>query len=424
MNKTITFADKLTAWFALLSGLSISAVAVWYSVAGLVAIFAASVIPIIVMGVVLEVGKLVATVWLKQNWSIAPRLIRLYLFIAVLILMLITSMGIFGYLSKAHLDQAVPTGNVVAQVAIFDEKIKTQRENIEAGRRALKQMDATIDETIARSKTDQGAVNANAMRTRQAKERTQIQTEIARAQTEIAKLNEQRAPIAAELRKVEAEVGPIKYIAALLYSDNPDTNTLEKAVRWVIILIVVIFDPLAVVLLLASQYSFASFKKRDEEGGVILDHDGTIIGVQSNDKPKQKVEPTITESVPDISTITPAYPVTDSDLEELAKAKAEAKEKVYDAPAAVYADITTEQAFKEAVDAGIYNPDGTLIETPKTFAPPGTPGEVWDTPLETQSEQQPDNKLDKIYKASTEELAKQKRSRGWFNAVFPKQDNN
>ena len=226
------------------------------------------------------------------------------------------------------------------------------------------------------------------------------------------------------MRKVEAEVGPIKYIAALLYNDDPDTNTLEKAVRWVIILIVVIFDPLAVVLLLASQYSFASFKRRDEEGGVILDRDGTIIGVQSTDQPKQKIEPVITESVPDISTITPAYPVTDNDLEELAKAKAEAKEKVYDAPAAVYADITTEQAFKEAVDAGIYNPDGTLIETPKTFAPPGTPGEVWDTPVETQSEQQPDDKLDKIYKASTEELAKQKRSRGWFNAVFPKRDNN
>jgi hypothetical protein len=443
MIKTITFADKLTAWFALLSGLSISAVAVWYSVAGLVAIFAASVIPIIVMGVVLEVGKLVATIWLKQNWSIAPKLIRLYLFIAVVILMMITSMGIFGYLSKAHLDQAVPTGNVVAQVSILDEKIKTQRENIEAGRKALKQMDETIDQTIARSKTDQGAVNANAMRTRQAKERAQIQADIAKAQVEIAKLNEQRAPIAAELRKVEAEVGPIKYIAALIYGDDPDTNTLEKAVRWVIILIVIIFDPLAVVLLLASQYSFASFKRRDQEGGVVLDRDGTIIGVQSTDQPKQKVEPTITESIPDITTINPVYPVTDNDLDELSKAKEEAKEKVYDAPAAVYADITTEPAFKQAVNAGVYNPDGTLIAPAPTFnelseedvarlkegkelkfAPPGTPGEVWDTPLETQSEQQPDSKLDKIYKASTEELAKQKRTRGWFNAVFPKRDNN
>ena len=194
---------------------------------------------------------------------------------------------------------------------------------------------------------------------------------------------------------------------------------------------------------MASQYSFASFKRRDEEGGVVLDRDGTIIGVQSTDQPKQKVEPTITESIPDITTINPVYPVTDNDLEELSKAKEEAKEKVYDAPAAVYADITTEPAFKQAVDAGVYNPDGTLIAPAPTFnelseedvarlkegkelkfAPPGTPGEVWDTPLETQSEQQPDSKLDKIYKASTEELAKQKRSRGWFNAVFPKRDNN
>ena len=296
MNKTITFSDKLTAWFALLSGLSISAVAVWYSVAGLVAIFASSVVPIIVMGVVLEVGKLVATVWLKQNWSIAPRLIRLYLFIAVVILMMITSMGIFGYLSKAHLDQAVPTGNVVAQVAIFDEKIKTAKENIESGRKALKQMDATIDETIARSKGEQGAINANAMRTRQAKERTQIQADIARAQVEIAKLSEQRAPVAAELRKVEAEVGPIKYIAALLYDDNPDSNTLEKAVRWVIIMIVIIFDPLAVVLLLASQYSFAWFR-RQEEGGVVLNKDGTIVGLQPTEVEKKKVEPTIVSPV-------------------------------------------------------------------------------------------------------------------------------
>jgi DNA integrity scanning protein DisA with diadenylate cyclase activity len=417
MNKTITFADKLTAWFALLSGLSISAVAVWYSVAGLVAIFAASVIPIIVMGVVLEVGKLVATVWLKQNWAIAPKLIRLYLFIAVIILMLITSMGIFGYLSKAHLDQAVPTGNVVAQVAIFDEKIKTAKENIESGRRALKQMDATIDETIARSKGEQGAINANAMRTRQAKERTQIQSDIAKAQVEIAKLNEQRAPAAAELRKVEAEVGPIKYIAALLYDDNPDNNTLEKAVRWVIILIVVIFDPLAVVLLLASQYSFAWFRRQEEEGGVVLDKDGTIVGFQSAEIEKKKVEPTIAvplaqdaeQQIEEPPRVIDHYPVTEAELEEFSKAKEIAREKIL----AVSVDLP-EPVIEEII--------AEVVEAKKEIsAPPGTPGEVWDTPI---SEQQPEDKLDKIYKNSAEELAKQKRSRGWFNAYFPKQDNN
>jgi hypothetical protein len=261
----ITFGDKIIAWMALLSGLTISAVAIWYSVAGLVSIFAAAVVPIIVMGVALEVSKLIATVWLKINWNRAPIFIRTYLLIAIAILMVITSMGIFGFLSKAHSDAGLVSGDVQAKIAVYDEKIKTERENIEANRKALKQMDATIDETIARSKTDQGAVNANAMRQRQAKERTQIQSDIAKSQKTIAALNEERAPVAAEVRKVEAEVGPIKYIAAFIYDSNPDANLLEKAVTWVIIIIVSVFDPLAVILLLASQYSFQWFRKAREE---------------------------------------------------------------------------------------------------------------------------------------------------------------
>ena len=261
----ITFGDKIIAWMALFSGLTISAVAIWYSVAGLVSIFAAAVVPIIVMGVVLEVSKLIATVWLKINWNRAPVFIRTYLLIAIAILMVITSMGIFGFLSKAHSDQSLVSGDVQAKIAVYDEKIKTERENIEAARKALKQMDETIDQTIARSKTDQGAVNANAMRQRQAKERAQIQSDIAKSQKTIAALNDERAPIAAEVRKVEAEVGPIKYIAAFVYGDNPDANLLEKAVTWVIIIIVSVFDPLAVILLLASQYSFQWFRKAREE---------------------------------------------------------------------------------------------------------------------------------------------------------------
>jgi hypothetical protein len=261
----INLSDKIIAWLALLSGLTISAVAIWYSVAGLVSIFAAAAIPIIVMGVVLEVSKLIATVWLKINWDRAPIYIRSYLIGAIAILMVITSMGIFGFLSKAHSDQTLVSGDVQSKIAIYDEKIKTERENIEAGRKALKQMDATIDETIARSKTDQGAVNANAMRQRQAKERAQINSDITKSQKTIATLNEERAPIAAEIRKVEAEVGPIKYIAAFVYGSNPDANLLEKAVTWVIIIIVSVFDPLAVILLLASQYSFQWFRRAEEE---------------------------------------------------------------------------------------------------------------------------------------------------------------
>jgi hypothetical protein len=233
-------------------------------VAGLVAIFAAAAIPIIIMGVTLEISKLVATVWLKMNWSRAPKLMRAYLLTAIAVLMLITSMGIFGFLSKAHLDQAIPTGDIAAKVAIIDEKIKTERDNIEAARKALTQMDATVDQTIARSSDEKGADKAVALRRSQQRERTVLQNEIATAQKKISAYNEERAPIAKDLRAVEAEVGPIKYIASLIYGENPDANVLEKAVTWVIIIIVFVFDPLAVILLLASQYSFQWFRKEEE----------------------------------------------------------------------------------------------------------------------------------------------------------------
>jgi len=157
-------SDKIIAYLTLVSGLAISAVAVWYSVAGLVSIFAAAASSIIIMGVALEGSKLVATVWLKWNWNRAPRLIKIYLITAISILMLITSMGIFGYLSKAHLDQNLVGGDVVDKVAILDEKIKTQRDNIEASRKALKQMDEAVDQTMARSTSEQGADKAANLR--------------------------------------------------------------------------------------------------------------------------------------------------------------------------------------------------------------------------------------------------------------------
>ena len=264
MKYTYDLSDKIIAYLTLISGLTISAVAVWYSVAGLVSIFAAGALSIIIMGVALEGSKLVATVWLKWNWKRAPRMIKIYLISAIAILMLITSMGIFGFLSKAHLDQSLVSGDVVDKVAIIDEKIKTQRDNIEAARKALRQMDEAVDQTMARSNDEKGADKAAALRRQQQRERTNLQNDIAKSQAEIAKLNEERAPIAKELRVVEAEVGPIKYIAKLIYGDNPDANILEKAVTWVIIIIVLVFDPLAVVLLLASQYSFQWFRQEKD----------------------------------------------------------------------------------------------------------------------------------------------------------------
>jgi hypothetical protein len=258
-------SDKIMAYMALFSGLTISAVAIYYSVAGLVSIFAAAAVPIIIMGAVLEISKLIATLWLKLNWQRAPIFIRTYLLLAIAILMLITSMGIFGFLSKAHSDQNLVSGDVQSRIAVYDERIKTARDNIEANRRALTQMDAQVDQVLGRTDDARGAERAVQIRRNQAKERTNLQNEIAKEQKLIAQLNEESAPIRAEVRQVEAKVGPLKYIAALIYGDNPDANILEKAVTWVIIIIVVVFDPLAVILLLASQYSFQWFRKDQEE---------------------------------------------------------------------------------------------------------------------------------------------------------------
>ena len=252
----------ILAWLLLLTGLTISAVAIYYSVVGLTAIFSAAVIPIIIMGSALEVGKLVCASWLKANWERAPRFMKYYMVTAVIVLMLITSMGIFGFLSKAHNDQNLVSGDVTSKIAIYDEKIKIARDNIDANRKALKQMDEAVDQVMGRSNDEKGADKAVAIRRGQQKERSRLQSEIASEQKTITSLNEERAPIAAEVRKVEAEVGPIKYIAKFLYGEHgADENMLEKAVTWIIILIVVVFDPLAVIMLLAAQMTFGWNKR-------------------------------------------------------------------------------------------------------------------------------------------------------------------
>jgi hypothetical protein len=249
----------------LLTALTLSTIAAWYSISGLTAIFAAAVIPIIIMGGALEFAKVITTVWLHRHWDRVSLKIKFYLSTAVVALAFLTSMGIYGFLSKAHIDQGIPAGDVAAKVSLLDEKIKIQRENIEVARQALTQMNAQVDQRLGRSASEQGAERAVVIRRQQSGERNKLQKEIADAQKEISKLNEERAPIASELRKVEAEVGPIKYIAALVYGDDTDQATLEKAVRWVIILIVLVFDPLALTLVIAANGSRKWEKEREDD---------------------------------------------------------------------------------------------------------------------------------------------------------------
>ena len=277
-----------------LSGLTLSAVAIYYSVIGLTSIFAAAFWPIVVMGATLEVSKLVAASWLKAYWTRIPKLMKAYMSIAVIVLMVITSMGIFGFLSKAHLDQNIVSGDVTSKIAIYDEKIKTEKENIDANRKALKQMDEAVDQVMGRSQDEKGAEKAVTIRRAQQKERSRIAQDIAESQKRIAALNEERAPIAAEVRKVEAEVGPIKYIAALIYGENPDQNLLEKAVTWVIMIIVFVFDPLAVLMLLASQMTWG-WRKTEED--VQLVHDTVPVYVEEpvNDAKYERDDGPLTE---------------------------------------------------------------------------------------------------------------------------------
>lgn len=260
-----TLNDKIIAYLALVSGLAISGVAEYYSIMGLIAIYPAAFWPVIILGIVLGVGKISATVWLKQNWEWSPFFLKAYVLPAIIILMMITSLGVFGFLSKAHSDQSLVSGDVQSKIAIYDEKIKTAKENIEADRRQLRQMDEAVDQVMARSTTEEGATKSNAIRRAQARDRATLAKSIEANQKLIGVLNDEAAPIRAEVRKVEAEVGPIKYIAHLLYGENPDTNILEKAVIWVTVLIVIVLDPLAIVLLLSSQYSFQRFREVEKD---------------------------------------------------------------------------------------------------------------------------------------------------------------
>ena len=302
-------------YITLATALIISLSAAVYSILGLTAIFAAAFWPIVIMGGSLEVGKIVTTLWLHKYWDRAEIQYKLYLCTAVAVLMFLTSMGVFGFLSKAHSDQSLVSGDVGSKIAVYDEKIKTAKENIEANRKQLKQMDEAVDQVMARSSDEKGADKANAIRRSQLKDRGALAKDIETNQKLIAKLNDEAAPIRAEVRKVEADVGPIKYIAALVYGDNPDANLLEHAVRWVIILIVVVFDPLALTLLLAATKSIEwehginlfniEKKKREEEEEEIKDEtpfddwtDEDYAALTKEIEEKEKAEAELNEDIP------------------------------------------------------------------------------------------------------------------------------
>jgi hypothetical protein len=246
-----------------LTAIALSAIAAYYSVIGLAQIFPGSYWPIIIMGSVLEAAKLVTVSWVYNNWKTTFSALKVYFLIAVILLMAITSMGIFGYLSKAHIEHSSSISPLVEKEMIYEEKIKTLKENIETNRKNVLQLDAAVDQVMARSADERGAERSNQIRKAQQKERIRAADEIARAQTEIQKITEEKSPISLEIKKAESDLGPIKYVADVVYGTQ-DRDLIDKAVRLVIFVIIVVFDPLAVLLLIAANQTYRRLKDKPE----------------------------------------------------------------------------------------------------------------------------------------------------------------
>ena len=251
-----------TILITFLSAISISVIAAGYSIIGLSTLFAGAVIPIIAMGSALEVGKLVAASWLYNNWrnKLVPRAIKAYLTFAVIVLIFITSMGIFGFLSKAHLDQVQPTSSNNIKIELIDKQIDQQQKIIDRSNKTLTLLDSALEKYVDMEYVTRGLKE----REKQKPERDKLTLAINNASDEIAKLTTEKATLELEQDKIEAEVGPIKYIAELIYGDEAKDH-FDKAVRWVIIILIFVFDPLAVLLLIAANISLRSRKVEKEE---------------------------------------------------------------------------------------------------------------------------------------------------------------
>ena len=245
-----------------ISAISISLIAAGYSIIGLATLFAGAATPIIAMGSALEVGKLVAASWLYNNWSEnIPKTLKAYLFTAIIVLVFITSMGIFGFLSKAHLDQVRPTGNNAVQIALIDKQINQQELIIERAENTLNRLDKALDVYIAKEYVSRGLKE----RKKQKEERDFLNTEIKNAMDEIAKLVNAKSDIDIAQLKIEADVGPLKYVAELIYGENAKDN-FDSAVRIIILILIFVFDPLAVLLLIAANISLKQWRdKRNEK---------------------------------------------------------------------------------------------------------------------------------------------------------------
>jgi esterase/lipase len=239
-------------FLALFTGIILSIVSAYYAIVGLTIIFSAAFWPIIIMGSTLEIGKIITASYLYRNWSVIPFLMKSYFTAAVAILMFITSMGVFGFLSKAHIDQDLSSGDVQSKVEVLDSKIQREKERIVSNVSALKQLDSAVNKIIAEKDAEQGL----RYRKNQEKERKSISSEIKDSQKNIDDFQTERLPLAKEIRIAEREVGPIRYVAELIYGES-NKEILEKSVRFMIISLVLVLDPLALLLIISANINYS-----------------------------------------------------------------------------------------------------------------------------------------------------------------------
>ena len=270
-------------WITLGTSLSIAGVAAWYSIAGLMAIFSGSAVAIAIMGGVLEIGKLVTASWLHSNWKAASWWVKTYLTTAVFVLMLITSLGIFGFLSKAHLEHSISTGGTnELQIAQLERQLAREQSKITDAERVLDQLDKAVETLISYDRI-RGRGGSIAVRESQREERQGLNDQIEDAYEWMEVLQTKLTPLQQEKLAIEVEVGPLKYIAELIYGDDAE-NMFDEAVRWVILLLIFVFDPLAVALLLVASKEFLSEKRSAvfyEDGNLKVDP-SNVVDVDDN----------------------------------------------------------------------------------------------------------------------------------------------
>jgi len=240
----------------LLTALAISSVAAYYSIIGLMAIFSGATTSIAVMGVCLEIGKLICASWTFTNWKTSPFVMKTYFIGAVIVLMFITSLGIFGFLSKAHIQQSSNTILMESKIQRIELKITQRQKEIGRHQSRLNILDKAFEKYISLGAVTKGFQKIGEMES----DTTLLKTKIQGLENEIDNFTDEKFDMKTEINLAEVETGPIRYVASMLYDDVSERE-LERAVRWIIILLIFVFDPLAVVLVIAANISLRDYRK-------------------------------------------------------------------------------------------------------------------------------------------------------------------